>query len=429
MNISEPFIRRSVATTLLATAILLAGATAYTQLPVAPLPRVDFPTINVSANLPGASPRTMASAVATPLERRFGRIAGVNEITSTSTLGSTSITLQFDLDRDVDAAGRDVQAAINAAGGELPTNLPSRPTYRKVNPADAPILILALTSPTLPLAQIYDAANSVLAQKIAQVPGVGQVFVGGGQNPAVRVQVDPMALAGVGLGLEDVRAALAQASIDRPKGVLNGPQQAMVLAATDQLLEAPLYEDIVLAFNNGAPVRLRDVGRVFQGVENERVAAWTDGQRSISLIIRRQPGANVIDVIERVKALLPSLSNSISPAIDVKVVLDRSSSIRASVSDVKLSLLLSVALVVWVVFVFLRSARATVIPSVSVPLALIGTFAVMYLCGYSIDNLSLMALTISTGFVIDDAIVVTENIARYVEQGDTPLQAALRGTK
>lgn len=429
MNISEPFIRRPIATSLLAAAVLLAGGAAYTQLPVAPLPRVDFPSINVSAGLPGASPETMAAAVATPLERRFGRIAGINEITSTSSMGSTSITLQFDLDRDVDAAGRDVQAAINAAGGDLPANLPSRPSYRKVNPADAPILILALTSQTLTLGQVFDAANNILAHKIAQVPGVGQVFVGGGQQPAVRVQVDPAALAGVGLGLEDVRTALAQASIDRPKGVINTPQQALVLAANDQLLEAAPYDDIVLAWRNGAPVRLRDVGHAYQSVENERVAAWTNGQRSISVIIRRQPGANIIDVIEQVKALLPSLSRSISPAIDVKVALDRSSSIRASVADVKFSLVLSVVLVVLVVFAFLRSPRATVIPSVAVPLALIGTFGVMFLCGYSIDNLSLMALTISTGFVIDDAIVVTENIARYVEEGVPPLEAALRGTK
>ncbi|WP_224371794.1 multidrug efflux RND transporter permease subunit [Hyalangium versicolor] len=429
MNISEPFIRRPIATSLLAAAILLAGSAAYTQLPVAPLPRVDFPTINVSASLPGASPETMAAAVATPLERRFGRIAGLNELTSTSTLGSTSITLQFGLDRDVDAAGRDVQAAINAAGGDLPTNLPSRPTYRKVNPADAPILILSMNSPTLPLGEVYDAANNILAHKIAQVPGVGQVFVGGGQQPAVRVQVDPSALAGVGLGLEDVRTALAQASVDRPKGVINGPQQAMVLAANDQLLDASSYEDIILAWHGGAPVRLRDVGRAFQSVENERVAAWTDGQRSISVIIRRQPGANIIDVIERVKALLPSLSGSISPAIDVHVALDRSATIRASVADVKRSLVLSVVLVVLVVFAFLRSGRATAIPSVSVPLSLIGTFGVMFLCGYSIDNLSLMALTISTGFVIDDAIVVTENIARSVEEGVPPIEAALRGTR
>ncbi|MFL5246284.1 MAG: efflux RND transporter permease subunit, partial [Myxococcales bacterium] len=429
MNISEPFIRRPIATSLLAAAVLVSGLGAYTLLPVAPLPRVDFPTINVSSGLPGASPETMASAVATPLERRFGRIAGINEITSTSSLGSTSLTLQFDLDRDVEAAARDVQAAINAAGGDLPANLPSRPNYRKVNPADAPILILSLTSPTLTLAQVFETANSVLAQKIAQVPGVGQVFVGGGQQPAVRVQVDPVALAGLGLSLEDVRIALTQASIDQPKGALNGPQQALVLAANDQLFDAAHYKDIPIVVRGNTIVRLSDIAKVLDSVENERVAAWADGKRNVSIIIRRQPGANIIDVIERVKALLPTLTNAISPAIDIKVALDRSTTIRASVKDVQLTLVLSVVLVVLVVFVFLRSGRATVIPSVAVPLSLIGTFGVMYLCGYSLDNLSLMALTISTGFVVDDAIVVTENIARYIEHGEKPIEAALKGAK
>ena len=429
MNVSEPFIRRPVATSLLAAAVLVSGLGAYTLLPVAPLPRVDFPTINVQAGLPGASPETMASAVATPLERRFGRIAGISEITSTSSLGSTSLTLQFDLDRDVEAAARDVQAAINAAGGDLPANLPSRPNYRKVNPADAPILILSLTSPTLQLAQVFETANSVLAQKIAQVPGVGQVFVGGGQQPAVRVQVDPVALAGLGLSLEDVRTALTQASIDQPKGSLNGAQQAIVLAANDQLFDAAQYKNIPIAVKGDAIVRLSDVARVLDSVENERVAAWADGKRNVSIIIRRQPGANIIEVIERVKALLPTLTTAISPAIDIKVALDRSTTIRASVHDVQITLILSVILVVLVVFVFLRSGRATVIPSVAVPLSLIGTFGVMYLCGYSLDNLSLMALTISTGFVVDDAIVVTENIARYIEHGNTPLEAALKGAK
>jgi hydrophobe/amphiphile efflux-1 (HAE1) family protein len=429
MNISRPFIRRPVATTLLATALLLAGAAGYTQLPVAPLPRVDFPTVNVSANLPGASPETMASAVATPLERRMGRIAGVNEITSASSLGATSLTLQFDLNRDVEAAARDVQAAINAAGGDLPPNLPNRPRYQKVNPADAPILILSLTSETMPLGDVFDAANSVLAQKIAQVPGVGQVFVGGGQQPAVRVQVDPLALAGVNLSLEDVRATLAGSSIDQPKGALSGPMQTHTLAANDQLLKADAYKPLVLTYQNGAAVRLGDIANVFDSVENDRVAAWTDAQRSVLMIIRRQPGANIIDVIERVKALLPSLATSISPAIHVAVALDRSQTIRASVDDVEFTLLLSVCLVVLVVFVFLRSGWATTIPSVAVPLSLIATFGVMYLCGYSLDNLSLMALTISTGFVVDDAIVVTENVTRYLELGDTPVVAALKGAK
>ena len=429
MSISEPFIRRPIATSLLAAAMLFAGLAAYTQLPVAPLPRVDFPTINVGAGLPGASPETMASAVATPLERRFGRIAGLNEITSTSSLGSTSLTLQFDLDRDVESAARDVQAAINAAGGDLPANLPSRPGFRKVNPADAPILILSLKSKTLPLAKVFETANSVLAQKIAQVPGVGQVFVGGGQQPAVRVQVDPVALAGVHLGLEDVRTALTQASVDQPKGSINGAQQAMALAANDQLNGAEPYKNLIISYRQGAPVRLSDVARVYDSVENERVAAWSDGERAVLMIIRRQPGSNIINVIESVKKLLPGLSRTISPSIEVKVALDRSQTIRASVSDVQVTLLLSVLLVVLVVFVFLRSARATLIPSVAVPLALVSTFGVMFLCGYSLDNLSLMALTISTGFVVDDAIVVTENITRFIEAGDTPMEAALKGAR
>ena len=429
MNISEPFIRRPIATSLLAAAMLVAGLGAYTSLPVAPLPKVDFPTINVNAGLPGASPETMASAVATPLERRFGRIAGINEITSSSTLGGTSLTLQFDLDRDVESAARDVQAAINAAGGDLPANLPGRPSFRKVNPADAPILILSLKSKTLTLAQVFETASSVLAQKIAQVPGVGQVYVGGGQQRAVRVQVDPVALAGVHLGLEDVRAALTQASIDQPKGSVTLGPQAMALAANDQLKGAASYGDIILTYRQGAAVRLSEVARVYDSVENERVAAWADGERAVLMIIRRQPGSNIIEVIDSVKRLLPGLSKTISPSIEVKIALDRSQTIRASVSDVQVTLVLSVLLVVLVVFVFLRSARATLIPSVAVPLALVSTFGVMYLCGYSLDNLSLMALTISTGFVVDDAIVVTENITRFIEQGDSPLDAALKGAR
>src|SRR5712691_8016336 len=429
MNVSAPFIQRPVATSLLAAAILLAGAAAYTQLPVAPLPRVDFPTISVNAALPGASPETMASTVAAPLERRFGRIAGLREVTSISYLGSTSITLQFELDRDVDAAARDVQAAINAAGGDLPANLPTRPNYRKVNPADAPILILSLTSATIPLGQVFDQANTVLAQKISQVPGVGQVFVGGGQQPAVRVQADPQALAGLSLSLEDVRAALANSTVDQPKGAVSGSSQMRTLAANDQLLKAKDFAPLVIAYRNGAPVRLSDVARVIDSVENERVAAWADTQRAVLIIIRRQPGANIIDVIERVEALLPQLSGSISPAIDVQVSQDRSQTIRASVADVQFTLVISVCLVVLVVFAFLRSIRATVVPSVAVPLSLVGTFGAMYLLSYSLDNLSLMALTIATGFVVDDAIVVTENIARYVEQGMPVRQAALTGAK
>jgi multidrug efflux pump len=429
VNVSAPFIRRPVATTLLAVAVVLAGGAAFTQLPVAPLPRVDNPTINVGAGLPGGSPETMASAVATPLERRFGRIAGITEITSSSSLGQTNITLQFDLDRDVDSAARDVQAAINAAGGDLPAGLPNRPNYRKVNPADQPILIVSLTSKTLPLGQIFDTANTILAQKISQVSGVGQVFVGGGQQPAVRVSVDPGALAGVGLSLEDVRTALSRATVNSPKGGLSGETQTRSIAANDQLTSAAGFRPLVLAYQNGAPVRLGDVARVIDDVENQRVAAWADGVRAVLLIIRRQPGANIIEVIDRVKALLPEIARSIHPSIDVKITLDRAMTIRASVADVELSLLISVALVVLVVFLFLRSVWATTIPSVAVPLSLIGTFGVMYLCGYSLDNLSLMALTISTGFVVDDAIVVTENISRFIERGEPPLQAALKGAR
>jgi hydrophobe/amphiphile efflux-1 (HAE1) family protein len=429
MNISAPFIRRPIATSLLAAAVILAGLLAYRELPVAPLPRVDFPTINVSARLPGGSPDTMASAVATPLERRFGRIAGLNEMTSINSLGQTSITLQFDLDRDVTAAARDVQAAINASLSELPPNLPSLPNYRKVNPADSPILILSLTSKTLPLAQVFDAANSVLAQKISQIDGVGQVFVGGGQQPAVRVQVDVEALAGHGLSLEDVRTALAASTANQPKGTLTGDQLTYHLAATDQLLGAAAFRGLVVAYKNGATVRLGDVARVFDDVENDRLAGWIDGQRCVLMIIRRQPGANILSTIAGVEAALPFLRQSISPAIDVRVAIDRATTIRASVQDVERTLLLSVFLVIAVVYVFLRSARATAIPSIAVPLSLIGTFGVMELLGYSLDNLSLMALTISTGFVVDDAIVVTENIARLIEEGLPPLQAALEGAR
>ncbi|HVE81556.1 MAG TPA: multidrug efflux RND transporter permease subunit [Myxococcales bacterium] len=431
MSLSAPFIRRPVGTSLLAAAVLLAGAAAYTQLPVAPLPRVDLPTINVNAGLPGASPETMAAAVATPLERRFGRIAGLTEMTSVSSLGSTSITLQFDLDRSADAAARDVQAAINAASGDLPANLPSRPNFRKVNPADAPILILSLTSQTLPLSQVFDTASSVLAQKLSQVPGVGQVFVGGGQNPAVRVQVDPQALAARGLGLEDVRAALAASTADTPKGSVEvgGADRAAVVQGNDQLLDAAGFRDVIVSYRGGAAVRLGDVARVFDDVENQRVAAWADGHRAVLLIVRRQPGANIIDVIERIKALLPTLAESISPAIRIEVALDRAGTIRSSVADVEITLVLAVLLVTLVVFAFLRSARATAIPTVAVPLSLLGTFGAMWLLGYSVNNLSLMALTISTGFVVDDAIVVTENIARLIEGGAPPLEAALRGAR
>jgi hydrophobe/amphiphile efflux-1 (HAE1) family protein len=429
VNISEPFIRRPIATTLLALAVVLAGLVGYRFLPVSPLPQVDFPTVNVSANLPGASPETMAAAVATPLERRLARIAGVTEITSASSIGSTSLTLQFDLSRDADGAARDVQAAISAAAGDLPTNLPFRPNYRKVNPADAPILILALWSDTLPVPEVMDAAMTVVAQKIAQVPGVGQVFVGGGQLPAVRVQVDPAALAGVGVSTADVRTLLSRSTVSGPTGIITGPSQASSIAADTQLFGADQYKDLIITYRQGSAVRLGDVANVFDDVENSRSAGWLDTRRSVAMVVRRQPGANIIEVADAVKALLPQLKTSISPAINVDVSLDRTKTIRASVSEVEHTLVFSVVLVVLVVFLFLRSARATLIPSVAVPLSLIGTFGVMYLLGYSIDNLSLMALTISTGFVVDDAIVVTENITRYLEQGFSPKEAALRGAK
>ncbi len=429
MNIAGPFIRRPVATTLLAIGVLLAGAWAYTRLPVAPLPRVDFPTISITASLPGASPETMASSVATPLERRFGRIAGVTEITSTNVLGTTNVTLQFDLDRDVDSAARDVQAAIASAGGELPTNLPFRPNYRKVNPADSPVMILSMTSDTVPLAQVFEAANSILAQKIAQVPGVGQVVVGGGQQPAVRIQANPRSLAGIGLSMADLRTSVASATANEAKGSITGIQQTQIIGANDQLFGADAFRSVVIAYRGGAPVRLGDVADVFDDVENNRVAAWHNGKRAVLLIIRREPGSNIIATTERVTKLIPELVKSISPAIDVVVAVERTKSIKGSVRDVEKTLVLSVLLVIAVVFVFLRDWRATLIPSVAVPLSLIGTFGVMYLLGYSLDNLSLMALTISTGFVVDDAIVVTENIMRFIEHGKRPFEAALRGAK
>jgi hydrophobe/amphiphile efflux-1 (HAE1) family protein len=427
MSISAPFIRRPVATSLLAAGVLLAGLLAYSRLPVAPLPRVDFPTIQVSASLPGGSPETMASSVATPLERRFGRIAGLTEMTSTSTLGGTSITLQFELDRNVDAAARDVQAAIAAAGGELPPGLPFKPTYRKVNPADAPILIIALTSETLPLSQVFDAANTVLAQRISQVPGVGQVFVGGGQQPAVRVQVDLAALAGMGLGTADVRRALSSTTVDEAKGMIVGKSQAAAIDANDQVLDAEGYRSLVIAQNGPAATRLGDVAHVFDDVENNRVAGWADNKRAVLLMIRKQPDANIIETNDRVLKLLPQLATSISPAIEIQLSSDRTQTIRASVADVEKTLLLSVVLVVAVVFTFLGAWRSTLVPTVAMPLSLVGTFGAMWLFGYSIDNLSLMALTISTGFVVDDAIVVTENITRGIERGERPVDAAFEG--
>ena len=430
MNISAPFIRRPIATSLLTLALLLAGALAYTRLPVAPLPQVEYPVIQVNAGLPGASPETMASSVATPLERQFGRIAGVNQMTSTSTLGSTSISLQFDLSRNIDAAARDVQAAINAALGQLPANLPTRPNWRKANPADAPIMIVALTSEATTLPKMYDVADSILAQKISQVPGVGQVFVGGGAKPAVRVEANPMQLNKLGIGIEQVAAALTSANANRPKGELANGSYAWQVTANDQLFLADKYKNIIVAQDKaGGIVRLQDVADVRDSVEDVRNAGLVNGNPAVLMIVFRQPGANIIQAVDRVRAILPQLQTQIPANIHLQVVLDRTTTVRASVKDIQFTLCLSIALVVMVVFLFLRNMRATFIPSVSVPLSLIGTFGVMYLVGYSIDNLSLMALAISTGFVVDDAIVVIEDITRYMEQGMKPVAAAFRGAR
>ena len=427
MSISAPFIRRPIGTSLLAAALLLSGILAFNFLPVASLPRVDFPVIGIGAGLPGADPQTMASAVATPLERQFGRISGVNQMTSTSQLGTTSITLQFDLNRNIDAAGRDVQAAINAARSQLPANLPSNPTYRKANPADAPILILALTSDTLTVPQMYDSADSILAQKLAQVNGVGQVFVGGAAQPAVRAEVNPMLLNKLGVGLDTVRTALNAANANRPKGSVSGWNTTYTFTDNDQLFTADQYRPLIVAYNNGAPVRLGDVADVQDAVSDVRNMGLANGKPSVLVIVFRQPGANIIETVDRVRALMPYLQSSISPAIDLSIAMDRTVTVRASVKDIEFTLLLSIVLVILVVFAFLRTVRATIIPSIAVPLSLVGTFGGMYLLDYSLDNLSLMALAISTGFVVDDAIVVLENITRYVEHGMNAVEAAFKG--
>ena len=426
-NFSAPFIRRPVATTLVTIAIFLSGVVAFRVLPVAPLPQVDFPTISVGANLPGASPETMASAVATPLERQFGRIAGVTQMTSSSGLGSTNITLQFDLSRDINAAARDVQASINAARSQLPADLPGQPNYRKVNPADAPILILALTSDNIPPAQIYDAADSILAQKLAQVEGVGQVFTWGSASPAVRVEANPYQLNSYGISLETLRASIQSANANLAKGSLSDNQKHWNLTDTDQLFKAYEYESLIIGGHAGAPVRLRDVSEVVDSVADTRNLGLSGGKRSVLLAIFRQPAANMIETVDRINEILPVLRASISPSLHLSVAVDRSTTIRASVHDVEITLLISITLVILVVFAFLRSTWATIIPSVAVPLSLIGTFGIMYLCDYSLDNLSLMALTICTGFVVDDAIVVIENITRHIEGGLKPFEAAIKG--
>jgi len=427
MSISAPFIRRPIGTSLLAAALLLSGILAFNFLPVAPLPRVDFPVIGVGAALPGADPQTMASSVATPLERQFGRIAAVNQMTSSSQLGTTGITLQFDLNRNIDAAARDIQAAINAARSQLPANLPSNPTYRKANPADAPILILALTSDTMTIPRMYDAADSILAQKLAQVDGVGQVFVGGAAQPAVRAEVNPTLLNKLGVGLDTVRNALNAANANAPKGQVSDGGRSYTFSDTDQLFTADQYRPLIMAYHNGAPVRLGDVAEVQDSVSDSRNLGLANAKPAVLIIVFRQPGANIIATVDRVRALMPFLQSSISPAIQLTIAMDRTVTVRASVKDIETTLIISVILVILVVFAFLRTVRATIIPSVAVPLSLVGTFSGMYLMGYSLDNLSLMALAISTGFVVDDAIVVLENIARYVEHGMNVVQATFKG--
>jgi len=428
VNPSRVFILRPVATALLTAGILLAGMVAYSQLPVSALPQVDYPTIQIVAFYPGASPDVMASSVTTPMERQFGQLPGLKQMTSTSAFGASLVTLQFVLEHPIDVAEQEVQAAINAAATFLPRDLPSPPVYSKVNPADTPIMTLALTSDTLPLNRVQDLADTNLAQKISQLPGVGLVSISGGQRPAVRVQADPTALAANGLSLEDLRAVLSQANVNQAKGNLEGPRQSFTIGANDQLVSGQEYRSVVIAYRNGAPVRLSDVAEVVDGVENVKQAAWMNDKPAVIVNIQRQPGANIIGVVDRIKRLLPQLRASLPSAIEITTLTDRTTTIRASVRDVEFTLVLTIALVVMVMFLFLRSLAATVIPSVTVPISIVGTFGVMYLLGYSLDNLSLMALTISTGFVVDDAIVMIENIARYIEAGESPLAAALKGS-
>jgi hydrophobe/amphiphile efflux-1 (HAE1) family protein len=429
MNISAPFIHRPVATSLLMVAVAFAGLAAFPLLPVAPLPKVDFPTISISASLPGASPETMASAVAQPLERQFSQIAGVTQMTSTSTLGATSINLQFELNRNIDAAAQDVQAAIAAAGRQLPTDLPSPPTYRKVNPADSPVLVMGVHSDSLPLTTVDDYADTILAQQISQIEGVSQVTIGGEQKPAVRVQVDPAKLAAKNLTLEDIRGVLAATTTNAAKGTLYSDIRSFTLAANDQLSQASDYNNVIIAYRNGAAVRVKDVGQAIDGPENLYTGAWDNNKRAVLLVVFKQPGANVIETVDRVKEALPRLQAAIPPAVSVDILSDRTETIRASVDDVEFTLGLTIALVVLVILLFLRNLRVTMIPALVVPLSLLGALAVMYLCGFSLDNISLMALTISVGFVVDDAIVVVENIYRHIEDGIKPLDAALRGSR
>jgi hydrophobic/amphiphilic exporter-1 (mainly G- bacteria), HAE1 family len=426
-GISAPFIRYPIGTSLMMAGILFVGLVAYPLLPVAPLPQVDFPTIQITAQLPGASPETMASSVAQPLERQFAQIPGIAQMTSTSYLGTTAVTIQFDLNRNIDGAANDVLAAINAAGGQLPKNLPSPPTYRKVNPADSPILLLSATSDTLPLTTVSDSVDAQLAQQISQISGVAQVTIGGQQKPSIRVQVDPAKLVAKGLSLEDVRNQIAITTVDSPKGNIDGEKRAFTIYSNDQLLDSKDWNDVIIAYRNGGPLRIRDIGQAVTGPEDAKQAAWANGKRGVFLVVYKQPGANVIDTVDKIKSLLPRLVAAIPASIKVEVISDRTLTIRAAVEDVQFTLLLTIFLVVMVIFVFLRSFWATVIPAVTVPLALLGACALMWVFGYTLDNLSLMALTIAVGFVVDDAIVMLENIARYVEEGEKPLAAAYKG--
>src|ERR1700761_7517370 len=429
MNLSAPFIRRPVATTLLSLGLVVAGVMAFFKLPVAPLPDVDIPTIFVQATLPGASPEDVATTVASPLERHLGQIASVTEMTSTSTLGSANIVLQFDISRDINGAARDVQAAINAARTDLPTNLRANPTYRKFNPASAPILIYTLTSDTLMPGELYDAASTILAQKLSQIEGVGQVSVQGGSLPAVRVELLPPALYKYGIGLEDVRAALASTNAHSPKGGIDVSSQRYQLYSNDQASKADEYKSLIVAYRNGAPVRLSDVGEVVNSVENVRTLGLSNGKPAVMMVVYRQSGANIIQMVDRVKELMPQLRASISPAIDINLAIDRSKTIRASLRDVEITLVIAVVLVILVVFAFLRNVRAMLVPVVAVSVSLVATFAVMYLLGYSLDIFSLMALTVATGFVVDDAIVVLENTARHLDAGMSRMEATLLGAR
>ncbi|WP_316206560.1 MULTISPECIES: multidrug efflux RND transporter permease subunit [unclassified Bradyrhizobium] len=428
-GISAPFIRYPIGTSLLMAGILFVGLVAYPLLPVAPLPQVDFPTIQITATLPGASPETMATSVAQPLERQFAQIPGIAQMTSTSYLGTASVTIQFDLSRNIDGAANDVQGAINAASGQLPKTLPSPPTYRKVNPADSPILLLSATSDTLPLTTVSDSVDAQLAQQISQITGVAQVIIGGQQKPSIRVQVDPAKLVTKGLSLEDVRSQIAITTVDSPKGNVDGERRAYTIYANDQLTESKDWNDVIVAYRNGAPLRIRDIGRAVTGPEDAKQAAWANGKRGVFLVIFKQPGANVIETVDKIKAMLPRLVAAIPPAIKIEVISDRTTTIRAAVEDVQFTLLLTIFLVVMVIFIFLRSFWATVIPTVTVPLALLGACALMWVFGYTLDNLSLMALTIAVGFVVDDAIVMLENISRYVEEGESPMAAAFKGAR